>query len=65
MIARLRHGLRGYPGGTPVEVLRADDQRVRASWPAIAARSDSQQVAIMLPGRSTPTIAMLREVEIP
>lgn len=62
----LRHPLTvasvAYPEGTVVEIPPADDPRVQAAWPGIAQRDESTQIAIILPGRDTVTIAHARHV---
>lgn len=63
---RLSHPLTvtgvAYPEGTVVEILPAGDPRVQAAWPGIIDRAESTQVAIILPGRDTVTIAHTRQV---
>ena len=64
MTARLRYGMRGHPAGAVVEVLTASDPRVQAAWAGIPGRHESDQSALTLPGRDTPTIALVRELAV-
>lgn len=58
----LRVGTAAYPEGTIVEIPPVDDPRVQAAWRGIKQRDESSQIAIILPGRDTVTIAHVRQV---